>query len=69
MGSSGSKLVKKIFGPSNGKEPRGRHSFTASYSQDDDCSGFENVVARVPPTLGPLVMQRQGYVYSSVFRV
>lgn len=61
MGSSGSKLVKKIFGPSNSKDTRRRHSFTTSYTHEDDFSGLENVIARVPPSLGPLVMHRQGY--------
>lgn len=64
MGSSGSKLVKKIFGPSsNTKESRRRPSFSSALSEED-FDGLENVVARIPPSLGSsLVMYRQGSMF------
>lgn len=62
MGSSSSKLVKKIFGPSSGKETKAKHNFNTSQIHEDDFTGLETIVAKLPPSLGPLVLYRTGYV-------
>lgn len=65
MGSSGSKIVKKIFGPehnSKDKRMRKEHHFPIPHIREEDHE-VNAIVAKLPSHLGPVIMYRQGFVF------
>lgn len=65
MGSSGSKIVKKIFGHgpnSKDKEMRKKHHFPIPHIREENHE-VNTIVAKLPSNLGPVIMYRQGSMY------